>query len=47
METLMPRDGKTELDLSKYLDKISFNKHLKKLELEKNSVENNFEEIRK
>ena len=47
METLMPKDGKTELDLSKYIDKISFNKHIKKLEVEKNAIENNFEEIRK
>ena len=46
VEDLIKREKEKIIDLSKYLDKYSFNKYLKSLEPEKIKLDANFEELR-
>ena len=46
VEDLIKREKEKIIDLSKYLDKYSFNKYLKSLEPEKIKLDSNFEELR-
>ena len=46
VEDLIKREKEKIVDLSKYLDKYSFNKYLKSLQPEKIKLEANFEELR-
>ena len=46
VEDILKREKEKIIDLSKYLDKYSFNKYLKSLEPEKIKVDANFEELR-
>ena len=47
IESILNKEEKKILDLTKYLEKTSFKKYIKSTEAEKITIENNFEELRK
>ena len=47
LETIASKEENKLLDLTRYLEKVTFNKYLVSVQNEKKKVENNFEEIRK
>ena len=47
IETLSNKEENKLLDLSRFLEKIAFNKFLLSTQTEKKKIDNNFEEIRK
>ena len=47
IETLSNKEENKLLDLTRYLEKVAFNKYLASTQAEKKKIDNNFEEIRK